>query len=94
MEWICSGVPTTQPAPESQTADLLRERELLLFPVEPAQRPSRTRSRQLIGYVTREPEVMRRALLIADAGDVRGEHPMILAARWVQAGCPADSATC
>src|SRR5437588_10546885 len=35
VEWICSGIPTEQPTPERQTADLLRERGLLLFPVSP-----------------------------------------------------------
>lgn len=94
VEWICSGVPTTQPAPEGQIADLLRERDLLLFPVEPAPRPARTRSRRLIGYVTRDPEVMRRALIIADAPNAACEHPMILADRWIQAGRSADSRTC
>jgi hypothetical protein len=104
LEWICSGVPTQQPAPEHQTADLLRERDLLLFPVYPARSPPRTRSRRLIGYVTRDREVMRLALMLADtvddagddarddAGDTGCEHPMLLAARWIQAGYSAEAA--
>lgn len=101
VDWICSGVPTQQPAPEPQTADLLlRERGLLLFPVdpdEPVESAPRARSRRLIGYVTRDPEVMRVARLLADATDTvhTGEslvHPMVLAARWVQAGYSADAA--
>jgi hypothetical protein len=72
----------------------------LLFPVDPVQSPPRTRSRRLIGYVTRDPEVMRLALMLADtvdvtvddAGDTRCEHPMLLAARWVQAGYSAEAA--
>jgi hypothetical protein len=100
LEWICSGVPTQQPAPEHQTADLLRERDLLLFPVDPVQSPPRTRSRRPIGYVTRDPEVMRLALMLADtiddtlddAGDPRCEHPMLLAARWIQAGYSTEAA--
>jgi hypothetical protein len=89
-------VPTQQPAPEHQTADLLRERDLLLFPVDPVQSPPRTRSRRLIGYVTRDPEVIRLALRLADtvddARDTGYEHPMLLAARWVQAGYSAEAA--
>ncbi|MBV9164207.1 MAG: hypothetical protein JO281_22275 [Pseudonocardiales bacterium] len=92
LEWICSGVPTQQPAPERQTADLLRERGLLLFPADPVEPGPRTRSRRLVGYVTRDPEVMRLALILADAVDVESEHPMVLAARWIQAGYPVDAA--
>jgi hypothetical protein len=92
VEWICSGVPTQQPAPEHHTADLLGERDLLLFPVEPGEPAPRTRSRRLIGYVTRDPEVMRLALLLADVVEPGWDHPMVVAARWVQAGHSADAA--
>jgi hypothetical protein len=91
-EWICSGVPTQQPAPERQTADLLRERGLLLFPVDPvdpldpAESPPRIRSRRLIGYVTRNPEVMRLAKMLADGSYAERDHPMVVAARWVRRG--------
>ncbi|MFN2478433.1 MAG: hypothetical protein ABR615_04590, partial [Pseudonocardiaceae bacterium] len=37
VEWICSGVPTQQPAPDPQIADLLGERDLLLFPADPGE---------------------------------------------------------
>ncbi|MGH3601426.1 MAG: hypothetical protein ACRDQH_14325, partial [Pseudonocardiaceae bacterium] len=92
VEWICSGVPTQQPAPERHTADLLGERDLLLFPAEPGEPAPRTRSRRLIGYVTRDPEVMRLALLLADVVESGWDHPMVVAARWVQAGHSADAA--
>ncbi|HEX5346875.1 MAG TPA: hypothetical protein VFW64_07200 [Pseudonocardiaceae bacterium] len=92
VEWICSGVPTQQPAPERHTADLLGERDLLLFPVEPGEPAPRTRSRRLIGYVTRDPEVMRLAMLLADVVEPGWDHPMVVAARWVQAGHSADVA--
>jgi hypothetical protein len=52
----------------------------------------RTRSRWLIGYVTRDPEVMRLALILADALDVEYGHPMVLAVRWLQAGYSVDTA--
>ncbi|HEV7831745.1 MAG TPA: hypothetical protein VGP04_23510 [Pseudonocardiaceae bacterium] len=97
-EWICSGVPTQQPAPERQTADLLRQRGLLLFPVnppdpvDPAESPPRVRSRRLIGYVTRDPELMRLAKMLTDVAHAEREHPMVVAARWVRRGYSADSA--
>lgn len=92
VEWIPSGVPTQQPAPERQTADLLGEHGLLLFPVDPGEPAPRTRSRRPIGYVTRDPEVMRLALLLADVIDPGWDHPMVVAARWVQAGHSAEAA--
>ncbi|MGH3589729.1 MAG: hypothetical protein ACRDRF_01665, partial [Pseudonocardiaceae bacterium] len=72
--------------------DLLGERDLLLFPAEPGEPAPRTRSRRLIGYVTRDPEVMRLALLLADVVESGWDHPMVVAARWVQAGHSADAA--
>lgn len=95
VEWICSGVPTRLPTPERQTVDLLGEHGLLLFPedpVEAVESSPRARSRRLIGYVTRDPEVIALALMLADAVGDRGDHPMVLAARWIQAGYSADPA--
>lgn len=95
VEWICSGVPTEQPTPEHQTADLLRERGLLLFPispVDPVDSPPRSRSRRLIGYVTRNPEVMRLAMMLRDVVGAERDHPMVVAARWIQAGYSAETA--
>ena len=86
VEWICSGVPTQQPAPDHQTVDLLRERDLLLFPVDPIEPVPPTRSRRLVGYVTRNAEVMRLASMLTDMVDADRDHPMVVAARWVQAG--------
>jgi hypothetical protein len=86
VEWICSGVPTQQPLPERQTADLLRERDLLLFPADPVEPVPRTRSRRLIGYVTRDPEVLQLALMLVDIVDEGSDHPMVVAARWIEAG--------
>ena len=95
VEWICSGVPTEQPTPERQTADLLRERGMLLFPVSPTDiidSPPRSRSRRLIGYVTRNAEVFRLAMMLRDVVDVGRDHPMVIAARWIQAGYSPDMA--
>lgn len=108
-EWICSGIPTQLPAPDRQTAHLLGERGLLLFPREPVEAVDptpRARSRRLIGYVTRDHEVMALALMLADAlvatpaaspvgcpvgTDSGPDHPMVLAARWIQAGYSVDA---
>ncbi|MDQ4093639.1 MAG: hypothetical protein M3143_09640 [Actinomycetota bacterium] len=95
VEWICSGVPTWLPTPERQTADLLGEHGLLLFPEDPVEAVEsvpRARSRRLIGYVTRDPEVIALALRLVDAVDDEAGHPMVLAAQWVQAGYSADTA--
>lgn len=95
VEWICSGVPTRLPTPERQTADLLGEHGLALFPedpVEAVESAPQARIRRLIGYVTRDPEVITLALMLADAVDDGGDHPMVLAARWIQAGYSADTA--
>ncbi|MGH3823661.1 MAG: hypothetical protein ACRDRA_12670 [Pseudonocardiaceae bacterium] len=94
-EWICSGVPTQQPAPGRMTADLLRERGLLLFPadpVDPVEFPPRTRSRRLIGYVTRDPELIQLAVMLATVLDAECDHAMIVASRWMQGGYTADAA--
>jgi hypothetical protein len=95
VEWICSGVPTEQPAPERQTADLLGERGLLLFPVNPddaADSPRRSRSRRLVGYVTRDTEVFRLASMLREEVDAGRDHPMVVAARWIKAGYSVDTA--
>jgi hypothetical protein len=95
VEWICSGVPTEQPAPERQTADLLAERGLRLFPISPVNSidsPPRSRSRRPIGYVTRNPEVLRLAVMLHDVVDASRDHPMVVAAWWIQAGYSADMA--
>lgn len=95
VEWICSGVPTEQPTPERQTAALLGERDLLLFPVNPVSAvdsPPRSRSRRLIGYVTRNREVYRLAMMLRDVVEGGCDHPMVIAARWIQAGYTADTA--
>lgn len=88
VEWICSGVPTQLAAPERQITDLLSERDLLLFPDNPVEPTPRARSRRLIGYVTRDPEVLALALSLAGTAGEGPDHPMVLAARrMAQARC-------
>lgn len=97
-EWICSGVPTDLPVPDEDTAGLLRDRGLFLFPDGPSVPAARTRCRRPIGYATRDHDVLRLALLIAqdarDARDVEGErtHAMVLAARCLKAGYSVKTA--
>lgn len=81
LEWIYSGIPTQQPASDQHIADLLREHDLLLLPEDPPR--SRTRSRRLIGYVTRDPEVMRLARALSHTRDAGSEHPLLIAARRI-----------
>lgn len=86
VEWICSGVPTELPVPDEVTADLLAAHDLLLFPEDPVEPDRRTRCRQVIGHVTRNPEVLRLALTLADLPGEEPIHPLVLAARWIEAG--------
>ncbi|MFN2496757.1 MAG: hypothetical protein ABR608_12740 [Pseudonocardiaceae bacterium] len=92
VEWICSGVPTELPAPNEETAGLLGDRGLLLFPDDPTGPAVRTRCRLPIGYVTPDPDVLRLALMITEDVDRERTHPMVLAARWIEAGYAVDAA--
>ena len=92
LEWICSGVPTQQPIPEQHLTDLLRERDLLLFPDDPVE--PRSRSRRLIGYVTRDPDVMKLALTLPNTQDAGGEHRLLIAARRIHARCSLPHRLC
>lgn len=92
VDWICSGVPTDQPIPDEITADVLGERGFWLFTDDPEDFAARSRSRQPIGYVTREPEVLRLAGALADVLPDAPVHPMVLAAQWIEAGYSAEAA--
>ncbi|MGH3847035.1 MAG: hypothetical protein ACRDS0_37290 [Pseudonocardiaceae bacterium] len=39
-----------------------------------------------IGYVTRDPELMRLATMLTHVAHAQREHPMVVAARWIQRG--------
>jgi hypothetical protein len=84
-EWICSGVPIDQPSPTTLTVRLLAQRDLLLYPDSPRSRPPQTLNRQLIGYVTRDPDVITLAKALPKHA-TRHEHPMVCPARWIHAG--------
>ncbi|MGH3917360.1 MAG: hypothetical protein ACRDTC_28700 [Pseudonocardiaceae bacterium] len=93
VEWICSGVPTVLAVPAEVTTDLLAAHGLLLFPDEPVNPEPRTRCRQVVGHVTRHPEVLRLALSLADLLGKDPLHPMVLAARWIEAGYSPEAVT-
>lgn len=97
VDWICSGVPTELPAPDAEIGDVLAGRGLHLCPGDRGEPASRTRSRRLIGRVTRDPEVMRLAVALAELldetpGPQAVPHPMVLAAQWIDAGYSPDAA--
>lgn len=85
-------MPTELPVPDDRTVDVLGERGLLLFPDGPAVPGPRTRCRRVIGYVTRDPEVMQLALLLAEVVHAGPAHPLVLAAGWIEAGYSVDAA--
>ncbi len=93
VDWICSGVPITLPAPDGLAEDLLVERGLLLH--RDAAAPAGDTApplRGAIGHVTAEPEVLRLARLVDEAGAGGAQHPVELAAQWIGAGFSVDAA--
>lgn len=92
-EWICSGVPIDQPIPAPLATRLLAQRKLLLYPEPPRSRVPPTLNRQLIGYATRDPEVITLATALPQH-TTGHEHSMICLARWIQAGHTSDDAAC
>jgi anti-sigma B factor antagonist len=82
LDWINSGVPTTQPAPDV-AQELLAAYGLWLFPDPSAS--SFPGGRQRIGYASADADVITLAHLVRDDAAQAGLHPMTLAA-WVAAG--------
>lgn len=90
MDWISSGVPIAQPEPQALAIELLAERGLQLFP-DPSAGPC-THSRQGIGYVCQDAELIKLAYRVRDDAAATAVHPVALAARWIAAGFSADAA--
>ena len=90
MGWISSGVPISQPEPEVLAHELLAERGLQLFQDRSA--GPGTLSRRGIGYVCGDTELIKLADLVRDDAAEAGMHPVVLAARWAEAGFSADAA--
>jgi hypothetical protein len=88
--WISSGVPITEPAPESLARRLLAEHGFLLF--ADADNPERARSVCKLGFVSRDAELILLAEVIRDKYIGYPEHPLALASRWTAAGVSAKTA--
>lgn len=82
--WISSGVPITEPAPDSLAHELLAQHDFRLF-YDPDGSP-RTRSVRRLGFVSHDAELVRLAETIRAQPNEHLEHPLALAARWTAAG--------
>jgi hypothetical protein len=90
VDWISSGVPTSQPPPpEDMARELLAGRGLQLYP-DPTAWPC-TQSRHSIGYVCRDAEVITLAHRMRGIAADAGAHPLTLAARWVASRLSPDA---
>jgi anti-sigma B factor antagonist len=97
VDWINSGIPATQPAPDT-APELLAAYGLWLFPDPTTQSP--TTSRHRIGHACPDANLITLAHLIHDEATQAGLHPITLAAwnaagystqtalGWIRAGCP------
>lgn len=90
VDWISSGVPVTQPKPDTLTSDLLATRRLRLFP-DPSPDPHTT-SRHRIGFVCADAELIILADLVRDQAAETGLHPVLLAESWIAAGFSTQTA--
>ncbi|MGH3766562.1 MAG: hypothetical protein ACRDTX_15680 [Pseudonocardiaceae bacterium] len=90
VRWIGSGVPITEPAPESLAPELLAERGFWLFPDAGPTR--RTRSVRRVGFVSRDAELIALAQAIREEIIGAPERPLTLATRWRAAGFSAPTA--
>jgi hypothetical protein len=90
IEWISSGVPITEPAPDSLAAELLTQRSYRLFYDPDAWQ--RTRSVRRLGFASHDAELILLAETIHAQPIEHLEHPLALAARWTTAGFSAPAA--
>ncbi len=90
-DWITSGVPISQPAPEALARELLAERGLELFPDSSA--GTCTHNRHRIGYASTNAELIRLAHLAREDATETGTHPVLLATQWITTGFSPDTAT-
>jgi hypothetical protein len=90
VDWITSGVPISQPEPQTLTRELLVERGLHLFQ-DPSVDP-RTQNRHRIGYACTNAELIKLAHLVRDDSPKAGMHPITLATHWIAAGFSANAA--
>ena len=90
VDWISSGVPVTQPVPDTLASELLAARGLWLFRDAFPEQPSGSRHR--IGYVSAEAELATLAHQVREEAAQAGVHPVMLAA-WQTAGFSTPAAT-
>ena len=84
VDWVSSGVPTSQrQPPEDMARELLAGRGLHLYP-DPTAGPC-THSRYSIGYVCADAEVIALAHRLPEVAATAGIHPVMLAARRIAA---------
>jgi anti-sigma B factor antagonist len=88
VDWINSGVPATQPAPD-MAQELLAVHGLWLFRDPFTGSPIGSRRR--IGYACTDAELIMLADRMRDVADQAGLHPVMLAA-WVAAGYSTNTA--
>lgn len=89
VDWISSGIPVTQPEPDTSAQELLAERGLWLFRDSCAGSP--TGSRHRIGYACANAELIKLAHLVRNDATQGGLHPVMLAA-WIVAGYSTTTA--
>lgn len=90
VDWISSGVPTSQhQPPEDMVRDLLAARGLHLY-LDSTAGPC-THSRHSIGYVCADAEVIALAHRVRDVAARAGTHPLTLAVHWVASGLSPDA---
>jgi hypothetical protein len=88
--WISSGVPITEPAPDSLAPELLTQRSYRLF-YDPDD-SQRTRSVRRLGFASPNTELVLLAETIRAQPAEHLDHPLALAARWTTAGFSARAA--
>jgi hypothetical protein len=89
--WLSSGVPITEPTPDSLGRKLLAQHGYQLW-WDP-DNSQRIRSVRRLGFASRDAELIRLAETIRDQIIQHPEHPLLLAARWTAAGFSAMAAT-
>jgi hypothetical protein len=93
VDWISSGIPTSQPVPDEWAEDLLAERGLLLLRDTPGDGDAaRGAIRRVIGHVTDDPAAVRLARTLAEVIGASPVDPLALAVQWIAAGFSADAA--
>ncbi|MDQ4092732.1 MAG: hypothetical protein M3143_04780 [Actinomycetota bacterium] len=84
VDWISSGVPTSQrQPPEDMARELLAGRGLALY-LDPTAGPC-THSRYSIGYVCADAQVVALAQGLREVAATAGTHPVTLAVRQIAA---------